>query len=249
MIHVAWLVFVILLAMPRIVSAGIDDWSEAKDLADDFVHREPFTTFYCGCPYVSDGDRDGSGKVDLAACGYIGPTTHQARAERVEWEHIVPASLMPARQFECWAGEGGSRDNCERNDPRAQAMIFDLHNLVPSIGQVNALRGNDRYRDLPNDTSWFGSCTIEDNREAFDPPDCKKGDVARVWLYMADRYGIELEDGEKEMFEAWALSDPVSPWEFAWHWRAAFVTGVVFPAVVDATPAPSGSCSWESTSK
>src|SRR5688572_29014194 len=58
-----------------------------------------------------------------------------------------PASLMPARQFLCWAGEGGGRERCEEIDPRAQAMIFDLHNLAPSIGQVNALRGDDRYAD------------------------------------------------------------------------------------------------------
>lgn len=46
-----------------------------------------------------------------------------------------------ARQFDCWVDVG--RSECEANDPVAQAMLLDLHNLVPSIGQVNALRSRE----------------------------------------------------------------------------------------------------------
>lgn len=42
----------------------------------------------------------------------------------------------------------GGRSDCEDSDSKAQAMIFDLHNLVPSVGQINALKSNDRYSEL-----------------------------------------------------------------------------------------------------
>ena len=74
-------------------------------------------------------------------------------------------------------------------DKQAQARIFDLHNLAPEIGEINALRSDDLYRDLPDNTSNFGKCPIEDTNAAFDPPDCAKGDLARVWFYVGERYG------------------------------------------------------------
>ena len=152
---------------------------------------------------------------------------------------------MPARKFPCWSGEGGSRHKCETKDPNAQEMIFDLHNLAPSIGQVNALRSNDRYADLSDDVSDFGGCPIEDAKGQFEPPNCKKGDVARVWLYMQDRYGLEITAVEQDMFEQWSEADPVSPWESLREKRVAEYTGVHNPFVHGVEPLDSGACSWE----
>ena len=156
--------------LPLLLSAPAyaDGWTDTKNIADGIIYEGRSNTFYCGCDYTSDGDGDGSSRIDPElTCGYEGPSTHSHRAGRVEWEHIVPASLMPARQRECWAGPGGSRGRCEDSDPVAQAMIFDLHNLAPSIGQVNALRDNDRYGKLPEWTSNFGACPIEDTNGTF----------------------------------------------------------------------------------
>lgn len=225
---------------PAVHAAG---WKDAKNVADDVIYQGVTRTFYCGCMFTSHGDADGSGDVDHAACGYVGPNVHAHRAHRVEWEHIVPASLMPARQFDCWVN--GNRQTCEREDPRAQAMIFDLHNLAPSIGQVNALRGNDRYRDLPDDTSTFGACPIEDAADAFEPPDCLKGDVARVWFYMGLRHGVEIPDDERAMFQGWSAGDPVSAWEFEREKRIAKYTFVINPFVHGKTPDSAGACPWE----
>ena len=185
---VSAVLLIILLPVPALS----DGWKDAKNIADDVIYQGKDRTFYCGCIYASHGDTDGSGDVDHQVCGYQGPDTHSHRADRVEWEHVVPASLMPAKQFDCWVN--GSRSKCEDEDPRAQAMFFDLHNLAPSVGQVNALRSNDRYSDLPDDTSDFGACLVEDTINAFEPPDCLKGDVARIWLYMNLRHGVEISD-------------------------------------------------------
>ena len=108
--------FLILLGLSPTTSAS---WNGAKNAADDIVYSGITATFYCGCTYKSDGDSDGSGKItDTKTCGYVGPAKHSHRAGRVEWEHIVPASLMPARQFECWRnppnGQSG-RSHCEKS--------------------------------------------------------------------------------------------------------------------------------------
>jgi deoxyribonuclease-1 len=223
--------------------AAAGGWENAKNTADDVIYEDKDRTFYCGCEYTSHGDTDGSGDVSHTACGYTGPSTHSGRADRIEWEHVVPASLMPARQFPCWVN--GNRQQCEDTDPRAQAMLFDLHNLAPSVGQVNALRSNDRYTDLPDVTSDFGSCPIEDTTNAFEPPDCLKGNVARIWFYMELRHGVEIASDERTMFEAWAAADPVSPWESEREERIAKHTFVVNPFVRDMPTDASGACPWE----
>jgi len=116
------------------VYAESPGWRRAKNAADDIIYAGKDRTLYCGCVYSSDGDNNGSGSVHHQACGYVPPQTHASRADRVEWEHIVPAALMPARQFDCWVF--GNREQCEREDPRAQAMLFDLHNLAPALLRV-----------------------------------------------------------------------------------------------------------------
>ena len=139
----------------------------------------------------------------------------------------------------------GSREKCERDDPRAQAMIFDLHNIAPSIGQVNALRSNDRYAELPDDTSDFGACPIEDKKGAFEPPDCLKGDVARVWLYMSFRHGVVISPEERDMFEQWSDDDPVSPWESEKEARVFDRTFVHNSHVHGVATDAAGACPWE----
>lgn len=230
-----------------IPAAGLaGGWEKTKDIADDLIYHGNVNTFYCGCGYQSHGDHDGSGDItDVTVCGFAGPAVHAHRAGRVEWEHIVPASLMPARQFECWTGEGGSRRRCEETDPRAQAMIFDLYNLAPSIGQVNALRSNDRYGELPDDADGFGHCPAKDSRGLFEPPDCNKGDVARTWLYMELRYGLAMPPDEKAMFVRWAGLDPVSPWESEREARISDYSRIVNPFVRGAIPEATGACPWE----
>ena len=223
----------------------INSWREAKNLVDDKIYRGRSTTFYCGCRYRSDGDSDGSGKItDIAKCGYREGAKYRKRAGRVEWEHVVPASLMPARRFSCWAKPGGSRRKCEKTDGLAKAMIFDLHNLVPSIGQINALRSNDRYAEIDGGET-FGKCGVKDASTRFEPPDCKKGDVARIWLYMRHQYKVKLSIAEEVMFHRWAEADPISPWESERERRISKLTGISNPFISGFAVANAGACPCE----
>lgn len=235
----------LLIASGPLLGQDTISWSKTKRLADRLIHADDANEFYCGCPYKSNRTASGSGRIlSFKACGYRRPVAHRNRARVLEWEHVVPASLMPARQFRCWT-EGG-RQECERSNPRAQAMIFDLHNLVPAVGQVNALRGDKRYSQLPDvAVGQFGMCAVKQSSEGFEPADCKKGDVARVWLYMRERHGVEIPDAELAMFERWSKFDPVSRWESRRERRVAAHTRVNNPFVRGVKPSRRGACPWE----
>ena len=233
----------VLFAISGAALAESPGWKNAKNIADDRVYYDQHRSFYCGCITTSDNDDNGSGSVSLNECGYSGPSEYSGVAKVIHWEHIVPASLMPARLFECW--RNGDRDLCERVDSLAKAMLLDLHNLAPTIGQVNQLRANDRYADLPKKTSDFGKCEIEDMREFFEPPDCHKGDVARVWFYMSERYGVVIPPLEQIMFEKWSMMDPVSHWEAERERRIADISGVPNRFVRGRSPEEKGRCPWE----
>lgn len=40
-----------------------------------------------------------------------------------------------------------------------------------------------------------------------------KGDIARIYFYMSDRYNINLSKQERKLLEAWNKLDPVDEWE------------------------------------
>ena len=109
-------------------------FSQAKKIAWG-LYAPQSTEFYCGCKYSGN-------KVDIAGCGYV-PRKNATRARRIEWEHIVPAwQIGHLRQ--CW--QNGGRKNCTKNDDIYKQAEADLHNLVPSIGEVypreNRFTGN-----------------------------------------------------------------------------------------------------------
>ncbi len=205
-------------------------WADAKNTAQDEVYKDTkTTTFYCGCPYTSDNDNDGSGVVDLSDCDMEALTLNLPSAEVIQWEHIVPASHMPARLHpccdesedfpECVSASGNvtdKRDCCVRVSDEFRAMIFDLHNLAPAIGQVNQYRSNGRYGVVTSGAEQWPGCDAKDlggvsagAANLFEPPDCMKGNVARVWLYMADVHGVVITHLERTMFEQWAAKQKI----------------------------------------
>lgn len=71
-------------------------WSMVKEWARDDVYHDHRNTFYCDCAYTPRSSSGGD--INLSSCSYDGANeSHAHRADRLEWEHVVPASLMPAR--------------------------------------------------------------------------------------------------------------------------------------------------------
>ena len=190
-------------------------FSEAKKIAWQ-LYAPQSTEFYCGCKYKGN-------RVNLAACGYV-PRKNPARAARIEWEHIVPAWTI-GHQRRCW--QNGGRKNCTRNDKTYQRAEADLHNLVPSIGEVNGDRSNFSFGWLPEQRGQYGSCLtqIDFTARKVMPRPSVRGMVARTYFYMSKRYGLRLSTQDRNLFEAWNKSYPVEPWERQRNQSVACVMG------------------------
>lgn len=172
------------------------------------IYDKNLISFYCGCPIKKEGKKL---VPDLQACGYS-VRKQETRANRIEWEHVVPAWAF-GHQLQCW--QKGGRKNCSRNSPEFRAMEADLHNLVPAIGEVNGDRSNYRFGVLNNPPNYYGRCDfhVDFKARVAQPPENQRGSIARTYLYMLDKYKFKLSDKERKLFEAWNKMYPVTSWE------------------------------------
>ncbi len=200
-------------------------FSQAKRMAVE-IYRGNEQTFYCGCKYTYVGKKL---VPDPASCGYDPriPVTKSgkpnARATRIEWEHVVPAYWF-GHQRQCW--QEGGRKACKK-DPEFAKMEADLMNLVPAIGELNGDRSNYRFGMIEGEARVYGKCDFEvdfKGRRA-EPMPSIRGDIARIYFYMRDRYGLKLSKQQTQLMNAWAKADPVSPDEAARVERIKAVQG------------------------
>lgn len=192
-------------------------------------------TLYCGCDWQWVGKS--GGRVDLASCGYQ-VRSQQSRAERIEWEHMVPAWVF-GHQRQCW--QNGGRKNCVENDPFFRVIESDMHNLAPSIGEVNGDRSNFSYGMVPgNMANMYGACSskVDFKSRLFEPRDRVKGVVARVYFYMHDRYNLAMSRQQQQLMMAWDRQYPVDGWERERDNKIARIMGHHNPFVT-------GSQKWE----
>lgn len=217
----------ILLAMMAIavmfVSVDAKEYSfrEAKKIVYKKIYIDHRQTIYCQNPY-EHRRVDGREKAMIVQdAKYYSPRKPfykngkpNTRAERVEIEHIMPAWVF-GHQLQCW--QDGGRENCTKTSEAFRRMEGDLYNLAPAIGEVNGDRSNYRFMDAGNTDlrGQYGECRFRvdfKERRAY-PADYAKGEIARAYLYMADRYGLKLSSRERQMMEAWHRAFPVSDWE------------------------------------
>lgn len=193
-------VILVMLSYFVLGGAGAAQSSSFSQMKQAVYDAYPVTdTFYCDCQF---SDR----KVSLASCGV--PHTN-SRALRTEVEHVVPASVL-GRGRECWAR--GGRDECEASDPEYRRMANDPMNLRITVGSVNAARSNYAFGDIPGEQTRFGACDFEVDTQTnvAEPPDSVKGDVARVYQYMAAKYGLTLPKWQMVTFQHWSQMDPLT---------------------------------------
>jgi len=209
------------------VEAAPDDFQEAKRLAQR-IYSDEAETFYCGCPMRWQGSR---GIPDLKACGYQ-VRKNGPRAQRIEWEHVVPAHQF-GRGLPCW--KQGGREQCGREDRLFRRMEADLFNLKPAIGEVNGDRANFGFGLLPDVPMQYGACPIKIDfkRKLAEPRAEIRGDIARIYFYMADKYSLQLDHAQQQLLLDWHQADPVDRRELQLQQRIAqqmgqpnyFVTG------------------------
>lgn len=149
-------------------------------------------------------------------------------------ENYVPGS----KQCGSYKGEGDCY-NREHSVPKswfkeASPMVSDYIHILPTDGYVNGRRSNYAYGEVENpiyvskNGSKLGSSSISGIKgRVFEPIDEYKGDVARIYFYMASRYSDRTSswtNGDSvftgtfpyikldyfKLYLKWAIEDPVS---------------------------------------
>jgi deoxyribonuclease-1 len=176
------------------------------------IYAQNAKTFYCECQYAKKD-------VNASSCGYVVLKSNK-RSRRIEWEHVVPASRF-GREFLEWknghdlCGEYKGRRCARKVNLKFRLMEADLYNLVPAIGEINQRRSNYTFGVIPGEPRWFGECDFEIQGRMAEPRQGIRGDIARIYFYMAYAYPgyIVLTEDEKKLFTEWNKSDPPDAWE------------------------------------
>lgn len=196
-------------------------FAQAKKLLTNKVYANDNErqTFYCGCNYSR------AGKIDPLSCGYEPKRPGSARSERLEWEHIVPASYI-GRGRACWetgveecTNSKGKRYKgrrcCEKVDTQFRQITADLNNLVPEIGELNADRSDFPHGEIQGEKREYGACDFEVDtklKEA-EPAIPLRGFIGRTWLYMHNVYKVWIAPEDLKVYQAWADAYPPQKWE------------------------------------
>lgn len=184
--------------LPGADAQAVDSFNQAKKvLPSIYKQLDSPATIYCGCPVTIERNRF---NLSLKECGYK-VRKQPKRAARVEIEHVMPAWEF-GHQLQCW--QDGGRKNCAKNDT-FKVMEGDLHNLFPSVGEVNGDRSNFQFSDWNGKPTQYGQCemVVDFKQKMAQPPKRSRGVIARAYLYMSEQYGIRLSTAQRRLYEAW----------------------------------------------
>ncbi|PBC67800.1 deoxyribonuclease-1 [Fibrobacter sp. UWS1] len=233
-IILAWILGILSVACARMPESPQHyNFANAKKQMDRIYYGDLRVTVYCGCTYKNNKKPN---EIDFESCGFQ-PRKNENRASRIEWEHVVTAhNIGMSRQ--CWHKDGkrSARKNCEETDPEFALMEGDLHNLLPSIGEVNGDRSNFMFSQWTNSPEpMYGRCEsiVDFKNRKFQPRKEVRGMLARISFYMEKTYGITISKERRRLFESWDKLYPVSAWECERDFRIYKVQGDHNPFVFE----------------
>jgi deoxyribonuclease-1 len=207
-----------------VLSLNAVSFSSSKKTLLKKIYYDNQNTFYCANPYeirIVKGKQKAliiqDDKFYTPRKLFFKSGKPNYRAKIIEWEHIMPAHNF-GKHLECW--QNGGRKACKK-DKLFKKMEVDMHNLVPAIGEVNADRSNYKYGADKPKKGQYGNCNMQvdfKSKRAYIRDEIK-GNVARAYLYMSEKYNIKLSSKEQKMFNAWDKLDPISKWEITKNQR------------------------------
>ena len=186
------------------------NFGKAKSILANQVYGKKNETFYCKCRYQKKS-------IKAKSCDIL-TKKYKKRKKRLEWEHIVHAHAF-GNAFKEW------RDNkkyCPKQKSKRKCTAKlnstfreiegNLHNLVPSVGAVNALRSNLSFAEFRGKSEELCKNRFWKQKRKINVAKDIKGDIARIYFYMNETYpgrGI-ISKKNMKLFEAWNKIDPVS---------------------------------------
>ena len=197
------------------ISKSISFSKSKKFLQNIYLRSNKNVTFYCGCAFNLEKE------IDIESCNYSPKNENNKRSRRLEFEHVVPASKL-GKNLQCWkepicqTKKGKNykgRRCCKKVSKEFKRMEADMHNLFPSIGEVNGDRSNYSFGEIPNENRNYGQCDFEILNKVAEPKESIRGDIARSYFYMSKQYEISIPESYENLLRQWHLSDPPDDWE------------------------------------
>jgi len=197
-------------------NTSIASFNKAKKLMMKKVYFDHRETLYCGATF--DTRKNITYPRGYESDKYV------KRSQRVEFEHIVPASFMGAT-FKEWRD---GHPDCVKNNGKPfkgracaskismeyRYIQSDGYNLSASMGSTNAMRSNYNFAMLPNDASDFGACDMRVENRKVQPPERARGQIARAYLYMDLVYErFNMSRAQTQLMNAWDKQYPTTAWE------------------------------------
>ena len=192
------------------------------------IYRDHQTTIYCDCKY---NYKDKNNMIVRDSCGYQ-PRNERTkkgkvnkRARRIEWEHLIPAENF-GRQFSCWR-DGNTkcvtskgkkykgRRCCTKVNKKYRLMQADMHNLFPTVGELNADRSNFRFDFTLAKPERYGECIfdVDFKKRRVKVREEIRGVIARDYLYFNSNYNMKLSKQELKKYQSWDKQYPADKWE------------------------------------
>ena len=191
-----------------------------------YSHIKDKRTLYCGCSTNLD-----ERTFDKNTCNYV-PQKDNKRARRLEAEHILPAFWIAKfhEDSSCWVKNKlceSARDCCLKNDKRFKTAHNDLVNLMPSIGEINAMRRHFTYALIYGEEREFGGCDfeIDTHIKTAEPRDDIRGDIARIYFYMREVYQLVYPEELATLMTEWDSTDKVNQAEIDRNERIKSIQG------------------------
>jgi deoxyribonuclease-1 len=197
------------------------------------VYGNKSKTFYCNCDYQKKS-------IILKGCN-LKLKRYKKRSKRLEWEHIVPAHAF-GQSFKEWRDSKticgvkksksgkikkvSGRKCASKKNKLFRLMEADIYNLVPAIGSINAMRSNYSMAEI-SEKKELCSTDLRIAKRKIMPPTSRRGDVARIYMYMHQEYpgrGIISKKNES-LFKKWDNEDPISPEECTIYLKKKAIQG------------------------
>ena len=148
-------------------SISISFSKSKRTLKSIYLKPNKNRTLYCSCSFDSDK------QINNDSCDYSPRIKSNKRSQQLEFEHVVPAHAL-GQNLQCWKKPICSKRNgkkyrgrkcCSKVSDEFQQMQSDMHNLFPTVGEVNGDRSNLSLVKLMEKNGNTGSVTLKLQRE------------------------------------------------------------------------------------
>lgn len=194
-----------------------ESYASARNKLFKEVYIDHRYTLYCKIPFDE--------KKKLIFPNEFDVSKVSSRVNRVEIEHVIPAEEFGSYIKQWWQGDPHcvnkenipykGRKCAEKTSRIFRLMQSDMYNLYPSVGSVNAIRGNFEFDDFPNYMpTLYKNCAIKTADNKVEVPDHAKGIISRIYLYFEEQYPFfQIKKEQKNLFLKWDEMFPVTQWE------------------------------------